>query len=87
METGNNTNQEVIDKIFDMMENFTRRMIEIENNLWYDNTKSWHQITDNWIIPEHKYYQVIKYWMRLNFPTKQQVINTECLVTSISVKL
>ena len=33
MEIGNNINQEVVDKIFDMMENFTRRMMEIENNL------------------------------------------------------
>ena len=30
---GININQEVIDKIFDMMENFTRRIMEIENNL------------------------------------------------------
>ena len=55
MEIGNDINQEVIDKIFDMMENFTGRMMEIENNLWYDNTKSWHQINENWIIPEHKF--------------------------------
>ena len=32
-ENGNNFNQEVIDKIFDMMENFTKRIMEIENNL------------------------------------------------------
>ena len=36
MENGMNVNQEVIDKIFDMMENFTRRIMEIENNLWYN---------------------------------------------------
>jgi hypothetical protein len=33
MKNGNNFNQEVIDKIFDMMENFTKRIMEIENNL------------------------------------------------------
>ena len=32
-ENGNNVNQEVVDKIFDMMENFTQRILEIENNL------------------------------------------------------
>ena len=32
-ENATNVNQEVIDKIFDMMENFTKRIIEIENNL------------------------------------------------------
>ena len=33
MENGTNINQEVIEQIFDMMENFTRRIMEIENNL------------------------------------------------------
>ena len=32
-ENGINVNQDVIDKIFDMMENFTQRIMEIENNL------------------------------------------------------
>jgi hypothetical protein len=33
IENGTNINQEVINKIFDMMENFTQRIMEIENNL------------------------------------------------------
>ena len=32
-ENATNVNQEVIDKIFDMMENFTHHIIDIENNL------------------------------------------------------
>ena len=33
LENGNNVNQEVVDKIFNMMENFTQRILDIENNL------------------------------------------------------
>ena len=59
-ENGNNVNQEVVDKIFDMMENFTQRILEIENNLWINNDKSRYRIIDNWIIPEHKFKTKIK---------------------------